>query len=267
MKLQKENIPFTMVANEVLNRADLSLKAKGLFAYLFSKPDGWDFAAERIAKDCLEERKTILSILSELEEKKLLHREKLPSGRVRYTIHYADATDNGTASLFPESEKRTLGTPGYQRGTLVPISNIDIYKNFFEEAQKKSEGYQKKIIGITAKDYLKPREIHRIVLEEFIPYWTERSEGGTKERWQKERVFDPWRRLETWLRNHHQRKRDWRCRETNMWHPAAERCYCKKPEEVKEPTAPMTFQDRQRRLGLDALSMGVVKKFKMPGTA
>lgn len=251
-----------MVANEVLNRADLSLKAKGLFAYLFSKPDNWDFAAERIAKECLEERKTILSVLSELEEKKLLHRERQQSGRVRYTIHYADATDTSTDSLFPESQKRTLQKPQYQRGTLVPVSNIDIYKNFFTQAKEKSPGYQKRVIALTAKDYLKPRDIHRIIVEEFIPYWTEKSEGGTKERWQKERVFDPWRRLDTWLRNYHSRKKDWRCRDTASWHPAAERCYCNPTLPVQ--TNPTTPEEKAGRARLDGMAAGVVRKFRVP---
>ena len=39
MKLVKQNVPFTMVANEVLKDPKLSFKAKGLYAYLFSKPD------------------------------------------------------------------------------------------------------------------------------------------------------------------------------------------------------------------------------------
>lgn len=89
MKLSKANVPFTMVANEVLSRADLSLKAKGLYAYLFSKPDDWDFAAQRIAGECKEGKDVIFRVLKELERGKLLERRRLPSGRMEYHLSYA----------------------------------------------------------------------------------------------------------------------------------------------------------------------------------
>lgn len=88
MKLSKANVPFTMVANEVLSRADLSLKAKGLYAYLFSKPDDWDFAADRIAKECKEERKAVMRVLKELEVGGLLTRIRQKNSRMEYHLAY-----------------------------------------------------------------------------------------------------------------------------------------------------------------------------------
>jgi hypothetical protein len=38
-------------------------------------------------------------------------------------------------------------------------------------------------------------------LTEFIDYWTESSENGKKMRFEKEKVFDIKRRLNTWMRN------------------------------------------------------------------
>jgi hypothetical protein len=37
--------------------------------------------------------------------------------------------------------------------------------------------------------------------QDFLDYWTERNENGTKERWQFEKVFDIKRRFRTWLNN------------------------------------------------------------------
>lgn len=129
MKLNKQNIPFTMVANEVLVRTDLSLKAKGMFAYLFSKPQGWDFAADRIASECKEERKTILSILSELESAGLLKRQKQSDGRVDYNIEYADtqSTINGLRVSEPKSQSPLVVLRhGAESGL---ISNKDLNSN------------------------------------------------------------------------------------------------------------------------------------------
>lgn len=38
-------------------------------------------------------------------------------------------------------------------------------------------------------------------IRNFVLYWTEKSPGGKKMRFQKEKVFDPKRRLYTWFRN------------------------------------------------------------------
>ena len=101
MKLSREHVPFTMVANAVLTRDDISLKAKGLFAYLFSKPDAWDFAAQRISDECIEERKAVQRVLAELETAGLLKRNKLPSGRMEYRITFSESEQpKGAVSMF-----------------------------------------------------------------------------------------------------------------------------------------------------------------------
>ena len=83
---KKDKIPFTQVANEVLNDLKLSAKAKGLYAYLYSKPEGWDFAIDRIANDFVDGRKSINAGLHELEEQGYLLRERQPTGRVIYLL-------------------------------------------------------------------------------------------------------------------------------------------------------------------------------------
>lgn len=49
-----------------------------------------------------------------------------------------------------------------------------------------------------------PEQHKTLLLEEkqrFLDYWTEKSSGGSKERWQKEKVFDIKRRWARWLKN------------------------------------------------------------------
>lgn len=132
MKLTRKNIPFTMVANEVLASGKLSLKAKGLYAYLFSKPDDWDFSADRIQNECKEERKAVLRILKELEEAGLLTRSRQSNGRVLYTLEFAD----------PKSQSGTETKA--HRAKTVPVSKKDSNTNTEEEtnipAAKPAEG-------------------------------------------------------------------------------------------------------------------------------
>lgn len=90
---KKEQVPFTQVANEVLNNPNLSLKAKGLYAYLYSKPEDWDFASLRISNESTDGRDSVRVALAELEAYGLLTRKKLTTGRMEYQIRKKPVTD------------------------------------------------------------------------------------------------------------------------------------------------------------------------------
>lgn len=66
-RVHKKNNGFTIVPNELLNNPDISLRAKGLYSYINSKPDAWDFSAERIANDQKEGVSSVKTALRELE--------------------------------------------------------------------------------------------------------------------------------------------------------------------------------------------------------
>lgn len=59
---------FAVTPNELLKNPEISYKAKGLYAQIQSKPDGWDFSAERLALEGSEGRDSIRSGLRELEK-------------------------------------------------------------------------------------------------------------------------------------------------------------------------------------------------------
>lgn len=85
---KKIEAPFVQVANNVLTDKELSFKAKGLFAYIYSKPVGWKFSSHRIAQDTLDSRDSIRSGLKELENQGYLKPNKLKSGHIEYQITY-----------------------------------------------------------------------------------------------------------------------------------------------------------------------------------
>lgn len=66
---------YGTIPNDVLN-SKLSFKAKGLYAFIQSKPDGWKFSAERIKKTSGDGLTRIKSGLKELETVGLLKRIK-----------------------------------------------------------------------------------------------------------------------------------------------------------------------------------------------
>lgn len=100
---------------------------------------------------------------------------------------------------------------------------------FERKIRDKDEEYRGLVKDLAAHDYLSTTKINQIVLEEFLPYWLERSEGAKKSRWEKEKAFEYQRRIRTWLKNFH--RKDYTCSQ-NMWHKEGERCYCERQEPV-----------------------------------
>jgi hypothetical protein len=72
--------------NEFINDPEFSWKAKMLYLYLSSKPDGWNFAVDRISNDALDGRKGTASGIRELEDAGLLMRHRAKDGRMVYEL-------------------------------------------------------------------------------------------------------------------------------------------------------------------------------------
>jgi len=67
---------YGQIPNHILNNPTLSLKAKGLWVYIQSKPDGWNFSIERMTKQLKEGKASIQHAIWELEKARLLVREQ-----------------------------------------------------------------------------------------------------------------------------------------------------------------------------------------------
>lgn len=75
---------FTQISNAVLNDNELTLEEKGLFCYLFSKPDGWEFHYSVMRKELNEKSdKTIRKVLNSLAEKGYIIKKQVsnPNGQ------------------------------------------------------------------------------------------------------------------------------------------------------------------------------------------
>lgn len=88
-KIKKTVIPFTQVPNKVLYDNNLSLKAKGLYAYMISKPDGWVFHTEAILKEIKEGQSAFFAAIAELKKWGYIKisRERKADGRYGCTIY------------------------------------------------------------------------------------------------------------------------------------------------------------------------------------
>ena len=64
----------------------VSMKAKGLFGYMTTKPFHWDFSCKRISSEMRDSISTVQSAMKELEGHGYLNRIKLGSGRLNHTL-------------------------------------------------------------------------------------------------------------------------------------------------------------------------------------
>lgn len=118
------------------------------------------------------------------------------------------------------------------------VANAPDIPVFERKIREKEEEYRALVKDLAAHDYLTNKQIHDIIIEEFLPYWLERGEGARKSRWEKESVFDYQRRIRTWIKNFHEGKKrqDWKCTD-DMWHQKGEKCRCS--PEVETPKGVM----------------------------
>jgi hypothetical protein len=78
---------FAVVPNDLLIRQDISLKAKGLYAYLQSKPDNWNFSKKRIASQLKEGELAISEAMKELKKAGYLKTKPVKDNTGKYNGH------------------------------------------------------------------------------------------------------------------------------------------------------------------------------------
>lgn len=130
---------FTMIPNWLINDQNISLKAKGLFIYLASKPNDFDFSAERIALANKEGVTSVKNCLKELELVGLLIRVRIKNddGKfigIEYTLNDKpsdDSTISGKPTVgFPIGGKPTdINKKEINKKENVPSSDSTIESN------------------------------------------------------------------------------------------------------------------------------------------
>lgn len=204
-KLKKEEVGFAQVKNEVLNDPKLSWKAKGIFGYIYGKPDDWDFSVERAANDSTDGPKATRSGVKELEKAGYLTRRKLGDRRMEWFVTYKPVGQNGllsTSQNVNETKRQSDETADISNKDLN--TNTDLEKNKEEALQKKKfkfvEDLNKAMQGAT----IKPDKIEE--LRNFVRYWTEPDKNWEKQKdpkikYDHEQTWDMKLRVAKWFRN------------------------------------------------------------------
>lgn len=127
--------------NDLLNNPEISLKAKGLFGFIQSKPDDWDFSAERIAFQTKDGRDSIQGALRELEDAGYLRRKRYQDNKGFWQVEYilTDIPENGKSY----DGKSSVGLPSVGK----PLGNSK------QEISKKDYSKQE-IVTAKAEDVI-----------------------------------------------------------------------------------------------------------------
>lgn len=212
---------FGVIPNHILTDPRVSLRAKGLWVYIQSKPDDWDFASERISRENLDGRDAVRSGLKELEKFGFLRRDFKRSDGGHWDCDYilSDIENTGNLTL-PFSEDLT-GTDNPTPGNPTPGNPTTENQATNKEGDTKKELQNNTETGreLTPKEEsiaffnapldeimaafnyeAEMADKIRLEIESFRQFWTEKNATGTKERWQMEPTFEIKRRLNTWFR-------------------------------------------------------------------
>lgn len=145
---------FSWEPNSIINNPNISMKAKGLWLYMNSKPEGWDFAADRIALECSDGRDSIRAGLRELIENGLLSAKKKADGKILYIlcsktekkpvekseVFHNPETGNPSQGADPKTEKPKVGKS--HGGKIRPVNNkeLEVRNNIKKEGVAGSAG-------------------------------------------------------------------------------------------------------------------------------
>ena len=99
--LRKPKNPYGSSPRKLLEDRNISLKAKGIYAFMECKIDGWNFTASSMASQLKESRKTILVAMQELKANGWLTYHKNRDGSGDYELI-------GNYVISPESENDTM---------------------------------------------------------------------------------------------------------------------------------------------------------------
>lgn len=132
---------FGAVPNDLLNNPEISFKGKGLYAYLNSKPDNWDFSVEGIAAQVKEGIDSVRAGIHELEKfgylKRIKHQNEKGHWEIDYMLYECPAEEESYLGKSNEGEppKQYKKDNNKKDNTKKEQSEID-YKGLNEAVEK-----------------------------------------------------------------------------------------------------------------------------------
>ena len=182
----KKKTDYTVISNVFLCDENLSLKSKGLLAYVMSLPNDWVLYVSELANHHKDGISAIYSSFKELIELGYVRRKR---ERIDGKLAGVEYIISETPILLNQDlETLNLENLNQENQTLLNTNNNKvntIQSNYILEWNRIAD------------------EISFTDIDSIIDYWTEKSPRGKKMRWQKQKTFDVKRRMQRWAKNNY----------------------------------------------------------------
>jgi hypothetical protein len=111
LRIKKEE-KYAVISNEPLNNKDLTWEARGIMAYLLSKPDGWECRNYDLVNQGPASEHVIRRVIKELQEAGYIH---------RYRKSYGRGKIEWVTEIYETPELNTA----FRNGTFSSLENIE----------------------------------------------------------------------------------------------------------------------------------------------
>lgn len=143
-------INFTQVPNEIINDKNVSLKAKGLYLYMVSKPDNWEFSFKGMSSQLLESIPAIMRIIDELVKygymQKIKSRVNGRQSTNDYILH--------ESPYFPSDSQNVIQQMRFSKCDSLNVTTSNTIKtNKEKEKNNKSSSVEQKEKKISFKSF------------------------------------------------------------------------------------------------------------------
>ena len=178
-----KNKNYTTISNQLFKNKTISLKAKGLMAYLLSLPNDWNLSINGIVACSKEGRRSIGNTIKELISAGYIERKQVrDKGKF---IGYDYFVFEQPKRSFAETDKSFTDNS-------IQISKEVIKERINKNTLSKSKKFKAEVFSY---DY------NKSMLESFYSYWSEpRSKTNKRMRWEYQPTFEIGRRLKTWAK-------------------------------------------------------------------
>jgi hypothetical protein len=194
---------FGVVPNDLLNDKELTFKAKGVYAYIQSKPANWDFSAERISMQTKEGVTSVRMALIELEDAGYLIRTQSRNNRGYLVYSYQlSSCPIGDCEEIPTSDNPRLENPRLDNPRLDNLTLYSKKENSNKEISKIEDRFDQfwevygKKVGKenTRKQWAKLKESEKDEILVSVTYYTRARPDAMyrkdPERYLKNRVWE-----------------------------------------------------------------------------
>jgi len=177
-----KNKNYTTISNQLFKDKTISLKAKGLMAYLLSLPSDWDLSINGIVSCSKEGRRAIGNIINELINAGYIERIQIRDKGKFIGYDYF---------VFEQPKFCFAATDNAETDKGLQISK-EVTKERINKKLSIRENFKSEVFRC---NYPKS------MLESFYDYWSEpKSKTNKRMRWQYQPTFEIGRRLKTWAK-------------------------------------------------------------------